>query len=338
MSVLNILDVNSYLHTAHNVPELSSRVVRNCPVGGLVYVTRAVSYYLQKNESVVLAFDSKTDRKLLYSDYKKGRKKVPEVILQSEALLKFMTESNVSCVKVNGLEADDIIYNIVERELNNFDVINIHSADYDLCHNVRAGKVNFFSVNSNTMNVNGNIFCEVLSTQDVRVPYNMITAKKIFLGDSSDGISAFTSSTGKSASALFESLVDLAFSNGALPFEVIRSRMLIETLLPFMSLTEDDIKELNKRCDLFFPKESDFDYFITDKSKLNMTYYLGYAKSLKDYDSCRCFNYNGSSNPNVDEELFHYGNSYKSGEYHVDNNLDLDDFSLSSSDLFIRGL
>jgi len=338
IGVLNILDANSFLHTAYNVPELNSLIVRNCPVGGLAYISRKISYLINRGESVLVAFDSKTNRKIAFPEYKKSRKRVPEVNLQSEALFKFLSDSNVCCVKVNGLEADDIIYNVVEKELNNFDVINIHSADYDLCHNVRAGKVNFFSVNRNVLNVTGSNFTEVLSTMDVRVPYNTITAKKVFMGDSSDNISSFTGSNGKNGRKLYEEFIDLAFGNGVLPYEVLRSRNVIETLAPFLGLNEEDVNTIKSRCDLFYPIVKDFDYTISSKSNIDLSYYCGYVKSIKDMDSCRTLKYFGSSNPNVDEELFQYGNSFSSGEYHVDNNHSLDDFTFTESDIFIRGL
>lgn len=340
MSVLNILDINSFLYTAHNVPELSSLSVRNCPVGGMKYITRKISYLLMRGESVVCAFDSRTNRKLLYPEYKKQRKKVPEVNIQSEFLLKTLTDAGVCCIKVKGLEADDIIYNVIEKEKNNFMSINIHSADYDLCHNVIAGKVNFFSVNRNVMCVNGNTFSEVLSNAEVRVPYNMITAKKVFCGDSSDNIGAFTSSDGRKGSMLFTTLVDLVFDNQtqALPVEVLRSRQLIETMINFMGFSEEDKVEIKKRCDLFYPIEQDIDFTPTNSKNINMSYYLGFLKSIKDIDSCKTLKYWGDSNKTVDEQLFQYGNAFKSGEYHVDNNLSLDNFSLEESSVFLRGL
>ena len=338
IGVLNILDANSFLHTAYNVPELNSLVVRNCPVGGLTYISRKISYLLNRGESVLVAFDSKTNRKITFPEYKKSRKRVPEVSLQSEALYKFLSNSNVCCVKINGLEADDIIYNVVEKELGNYDAINIFSSDYDLCHNVRAGKVNFFSVNRNVLNVTGSNFSEVLSTIDVRVPFNTITAKKVFMGDSSDNISSFSANNGKTGRKLYCEFIDLAFSNGVLPYEILRSRELIETLAPFMGLYEEDIKNVKSRCDLFYPIVKDFDYTISTKGNIDLGYYSGYVKSIKDMDSCRTLKYFGSSNPSVDEELFQYGNSFSSGEYHVDNNYSLTDFSFTDSDVFIRGL
>lgn len=340
MSVLNILDINSFLYTAHNVPELSSLSVRNCPVGGINYVTRKISYLLMRGESVVCAFDSKTNRKILYPEYKKHRKKVPEVNIQNEVLFKTLTDAGVCCIKVKGLEADDIIYNVIEKEKSNFMSINIHSADYDLCHNVVAGKVNFFSVNRNVMNVNANTFSEVLSNTEVRVPYNMITAKKVFCGDSSDNVGTFTSSDGRKGSVLFTTLVDLVFENqtDSTPVEVLRSRELIELMINYMGLSEEDKAEIKKRCDLFYPIVQDIDFTPSNSKNINMSYYLGFLKSIKDLNSCKTLNYWGESNKAVDEELFQYGNAFKSGEYHVDNNLSLDDFSLESSSVFLRGL
>ena len=158
------------------------------------------------------------------------------------------------------------------------------------------------------------------------------------MGDSSDNISSFSANNGKTGRKLYCEFIDLAFSNGVLPYEILRSRELIETLAPFMGLDEEDIKNVKSRCDLFYPIVKDFDYTISTKGNIDLGYYSGYVKSIKDMDSCRTLKYFGSSNPSVDEELFQYGNSFSSGEYHVDNNYSLTDFSFTDSDVFIRGL
>lgn len=338
MAVLNVLDVNAFLYTAHNVPELRKEVVRNCPVGGMHLILRKISLAFIKGESVVCAFDSKTDRKLKFPDYKSGRKKVPEVIVQAEALYKLLMDAGVCCVKINGLEADDIIYNVVEENLEKFSVINLHSSDYDLCHNVRAGHVNFLSINSNTLNVNGNNFAEVFSEADMIVPYNMITAKKVFCGDSSDSVPSFKAEDGRRGKVLYNKFVDIVFDNNVSAYLVKRSRQLIEVVASGLDLTEKDLEMIKLRCDLFYPYERKLDVVPSSKESVSMAAYCGMLASLKDRDSLKTMRLNVGPSPEVDQQLFEFGNSFKSGEFHVDRNLSINDFTLEESSVFIRGL
>lgn len=339
MKILNVFDVNSILHAAQNVEVLATEKVRGCPVGGMRNLLRKISYLLSLGEYVVCAFDSKTERSIKFPEYKKGRKHVPEVVLQTEAIYKFLTEAGVCCLKINGLEADDIIYNVVNQSLEEFYTINIHSCDYDLCHNVLAGRVNFFSTNSLAMNVNANNFSSVLSDSKCKVPYNMITAKKVFCGDSSDGVGCFISESGVSGTEWFNKLVQVCFNGkNKLPWHILRSRVVIEKLSLALGLTENDLEVLKKRCDLFFPIERQLEFRPSNIKTINLSYYKGLAKSLGDKDSCRSLKYWEATNPSVDEQLFQYGNAYKSGEFHVDRNLSLRQKEIEKTAVFTRGL
>lgn len=343
MGSLHVFDVSPVLHAANNVAPLASDFTRDCPVGGMKLLLRKISYLLVNGESVVCVFDSKTERSIKFPNYKKGRKKVPEVILQAEALYKFLSNAGVCCLKINGLEADDIIYNVVNQSLKDYLNIYIYSCDYDLCHNIYENRVSFRAVTQQTLNVSFSNFSEVLSSvfadSKFRIPYNMVTAYKVFCGDKSDGIGSFTASDGTPGYVLFNKLVDFAFSlDKPLPFHVLRSKELILKLAPLLGLSESDIEIIKERCYLFFPFDKQLDFFPTNNRNVNLDYYKKLVRTIGDKDSCRLLNCWDVSSKQIEQELFEYGKAYKSGEFHVDNNLSLDELEIKNSSVFIRGL
>lgn len=339
MSALHVIDVHPFIYAAQSIPSLASETSRGCPVGGIKLLTRKITNLIKLGDSVVCCFDSKTMKSAKFPEYKKGRKKVPEVILQCQALYKFLSSAGVCCLKINGLEADDIIYNVVNKSLNDYSQIFIYSSDYDLCHNLMDPKVCLRPATQNSLCVSFNNFTSVISSiYDCDIPYNMITAYKVFCGDKSDGIKAFVSESGVKGSQLFRQLVDFSFQNGSLPINVLRSRGLVSKLSPFLGLSAGDLETIEKRCDLFFPIEQDIEFFPTNIRSINMSYYKKFVRTIGDKDSCRALNCWNESSPEIEQEVFDFGNSYKSGEFHVDNNLSLEELEIKTSSVFIRGI
>lgn len=337
---LEILDVNSILHAAQNVEALKGDRVRGCPVAGIKLLTRKLSYMLSTHSNVVCAFDSKTTRKVIMPEYKSGRKKVPEVILQSELAYKLLNNAGITCLKIADMEADDIIFNVVEQFRPVSYEINIHTSDMDLAHNIIDPRTNVIAVNNLSLNVNYNNFTEVFSEVDYRLPINLITTKKIFLGDSSDGISQFISDDRRNGKVLLKQFLEIIMKNSLYDPIINRTRQLFELIAGELGLTENDLNVLSNRCDVFYPRQKEISVEPSNLDNIDLDYYKGMVKSLKDLYSCRSLVYSGDSNSSVDELLFDYGNKFRSGEFHVDNNLSFeeDPFDFTSSSVFVRDL
>lgn len=344
MVYLDIIDVNSVLHSAHNVDSISVERASGCPSGALSVLFRKISYLLSSNHHVICAFDSKTDRKAIMTEYKANRNKVPEVILQSELAYNLLTDLNISCVKTNGYEADDLIYNICEKYIGEVPRIYIHSSDADLAHNIVNSRIEILAVNSNTYNINYNNFVEVFSEPDFRVPKNLITLKKVFLGDKSDNIGMFHSSKGTSGRKLFLRVLDQVREFDAYDPALNRTRGFAEIMIDTLSLTEDDKKELSKRMDIFYPKDIELDSLVepVGLTSINTTHFAGVLRSIRCFEGLRSLGLSASAVPStkVTEKLIDYGRRFKSGEFHVDKNLSFgnDLFNLEDSSIFIREL
>lgn len=86
-----------------------------------------------KPDSIVVALDSrKSDRKEEYSDYKSNRSKMPDDLRpQIPMVHEMLSKMGIQMVEEPGLEADDLIYSLVESG-KSFDQIFILSGDKDL--------------------------------------------------------------------------------------------------------------------------------------------------------------------------------------------------------------
>lgn len=344
MVYLDIIDVNSVLHSANNVETIGSQRVSGCPNGALVVLFRKVAYLISIGHHVICAFDSQTDRRTILPEYKANRTKVPEVILQEELAYNFLNDLNISCVKVNGYEADDLIYNLCQKYDLKVPQIYIHSSDKDLAHNIVNSRVQIKSVNSNSYNINFNNFVEVFAEKDFRTPKTMVTLKKVFLGDTSDHVGAFTSSKGISGKKFFLKILDMVKEFDAYDPYLNRSREFAEILMDGLDLTESDRIMLGKRMDVFFPREYGQSDLVepVDKKSINIALFGSMLRALRCFEGLRSLDLNFSiqPNPRVSETLINYGKRFKSGEFHVDKNLSLDEelFGLDDSSVFIREL
>lgn len=344
MVYLDIIDVNSILHSANNVETLASERANGCPNGGLIALFRKIAYLLSDDHYVICAFDSKTDRQTILKDYKANRTKVPEVILQQELAYNLLNDLNISCVKVDGYEADDLIYNLVNKYDGKVPRIYIHSCDKDLAHNVLNTRVEILTVNSNGYNINYNNFVEVFAEKDLRTPKTMITLKKVLMGDKSDNIRSFSSSTGASGKKLFRKVLAMVNEFDAYDPYLNRTREFAEIMIDALNLPENDKKELNKRMDVFFPKEISLSELVEPVSLdgINVRYFGGVLRAIRCFEGLRSLDISSSvaPNPKVNEMLMDYGRRFKSGEFHVDKNLSFDEdfFGLDDSSVFIREL
>lgn len=344
MIYLDIIDVNSVLHSAHNVGSVSAERVYGCPTGALSVLFRKIAYLLSVDHHVICAFDSKTDRSTILPEYKANRTKVPEVVLQSELAYNLLNDLNVSCVKVNGFEADDLIYSVCNKYDGQVPRIYIHSSDKDLAHNIVNSRVEILTVNSNSYNISFNNFVEVFAEKDYRTPKNLVTLKKVFTGDKSDNINAFKSYKGVSGKKLFMQILDLVAEFDAYDPYLNRTQEFAEIMIGALDLTEVDKEELSKRFKVFFPRQAE-DLDLVDPvnmSGINVNHFAGVLRSIRCFEGLRSLGMSASSVPNtaVNETLINYGNKFKSGEFHVDKNLSFNEefFGLEDSSLFIRDL
>jgi DNA polymerase-1 len=132
---LVIIDLNNFIYRAFFGIQQPLRT----PKGELVNAVYGTFNMLHriltdlKPHSVVAALDSRTsNRREEYSDYKSTRSKMPDDLKHQIGMVHQMLECmGVQMVMEEGLEADDLIYNLC-LEANDFDEVYIASSDKDL--------------------------------------------------------------------------------------------------------------------------------------------------------------------------------------------------------------
>ena len=337
---IEIFDVMSLINTGAKAPILKDKYVELMPVGGLRFLLRRLASSVMCLKDVILCFDSRSFRKDISKDYKSGRKKRfdPNVVAQANFLMEQLSRVGIPYVKVDGMEADDLIYTAVETYYNTTHKITIVSTDYDLVHNIDSnGKVTLESCNSVAISVNMSNANSI--NKGVCTMFNTQTPYKVFCGDSSDDIKAFVPSSGKPAKTYYENYCDMLLNaNIDLNWKVTRNEDILKLYVNEYEkdFTDEDRATLLKRIEIFYPKLVNVEIPLITKTTLNKSNIIDLLRVIKDEDSLR--NVGSYLVPASDEsirELKRWGSRVSSGAYSVDNGMTVNAFdSWDDSDVF----
>lgn len=197
-----LVDVNTLLHVGDKAPHSKNWSVSDVNgvkfrTGGLTAVLNVIrrADYDINRDIFVFCFDRKTFRKeRAYSmgvDYKGGREKMsPSLIVQSDLLFEWLPKMGFNTIGLDGLEADDIIYSIVQHSKEYGIEVDIISTDRDLTVNINEN-IRLVSPNSKVSSVDfSNYEYTIGQSKGHTIPYNTILLYKSICGDDSDKIPA----------------------------------------------------------------------------------------------------------------------------------------------------
>lgn len=198
---LRIFDVSQLTHVAGSKYSLSMGVVedrgqyraREIVCGGLSYALTMIERY--RADDLVFVFDSPpTYRREIYSQlykygrYKGNRKPKPHYITnQYDLIYDVLTSLNITVLKRDEYEADDLIYNLVEQYHTLYNNIYIHTNDSDQFFLVR-DNVSIIPVTRNRSVINIENYEECVNSNRY-IKYNTILFDKLLYGDKSDAVS-----------------------------------------------------------------------------------------------------------------------------------------------------
>jgi hypothetical protein len=322
--VLALYDVSAYIYTGMNSSAYFGYNVKGYPVGGMKYFVRHFTPVLMSMSDFAVMFDSGSFRKNIMSSYKSGRGSFHEVYSQLEILYQMLMKANIPCYKVDGYEADDLIFSAVEKS-GDYSSIVIHSADYDVTHNVDE-RVSFEAVNSNVNNVNlGNFTYSV--KKGVKLLPNTISAYKVFTGDVSDNIPNFVSETGIKGVELYERFCEY-LKEKLKPYSVKVSKDK-RALLIFLNdirseLTESDMKNLKDRIEVVYPRFVDFDFKPVNRSSVDFNQYAKLLSLCNERQGLDILNKSYVDLTSEEVEFFtKKAKELRTGEFAADRALDL---------------
>jgi hypothetical protein len=187
--LLSLHDVSPYIYTGMTTDKYADFNIQGFPMGGIKYFLNAFgATSLRGGGDFAFFFDSSTDRKSLLPSYKSGRNSNPAVYAQLDFLYDYLMSIGIPCYKVDGFEADDLIFSAVEYNRDKYSAMKVFSADKDLMHNVDRA-VRFEAVNSNVNSVTAMNFSEAV-IRGKSILLNTLSAHKVFCGDTSDKVPA----------------------------------------------------------------------------------------------------------------------------------------------------
>ena len=184
-NTLVLIDGSSYLYRAfHALPKLSNS--RGDPTGAVHGVLNMINKLVreQSSEHIAVVFDApgKTFRDEIFAEYKANRPPMPdELRLQIDPLLEAVTAMGLPLLRIEGVEADDVIGTLCRQAVKSGQDVLISTGDKDMAQLVD-DKVTLINTMSGT----------VLDRDGVKKKFDVYPEQIIdylaLVGDSSDNI------------------------------------------------------------------------------------------------------------------------------------------------------
>ncbi|NOR66883.1 MAG: DNA polymerase I, partial [Woeseiaceae bacterium] len=182
---LVLIDGSSYLYRAfHALPSLSNS--RGDPTGAVLGVLNMINKLVreQSSEHIAVVFDApgKTFRDEIFAEYKANRPPMPdELRLQIDPLLEAVTAMGLPLLRIEGVEADDVIGTLCRQAVKSGQDVLVSTGDKDMAQLVD-DKVTLINTMSGT----------VLDRDGVKKKFDVYPEQIIdylaLVGDSSDNI------------------------------------------------------------------------------------------------------------------------------------------------------
>jgi len=184
-NTLVLIDGSSYLYRAfHALPKLSNS--RGDPTGAVHGVLNMINKLVreQSSEHIAVVFDApgKTFRDEIFAEYKANRPPMPdELRLQIDPLLEAVTAMGLPLLRIEGVEADDVIGTLCRQAVKSGQDVLISTGDKDMAQLVD-DKVTLINTMSGT----------VLDRDGVKKKFDVYPEQIIdylaLVGDSADNI------------------------------------------------------------------------------------------------------------------------------------------------------
>ncbi len=323
MNALNIIDVSACVYTGCCSKHFVDKLSFGYPVGGIHYLMRQICNTFGLGDSLVLCFDSPSQRSLEFQGYKSGRQRKPEVFSQLKFVYDELLKCGFPCVKYRGYEADDIVAWTVQQQLNNFAELVIIGNDHDLLHSIQ-NKVRFKSIAQNTACIHIGNFEQMADSSYTF--FNTISAKKCLCGCPSDTIPEFRTTSGVGGIDLYNRFLKFLEENDIQRvYEVTTNPKLLLIFAKKSGVfNNEDFIALQKRIHLVYPADcpDSVEIIPIDLKAIDLGRFLTFLSLVNDQDSLECF---GSKRVTLSDEqkkiIYEAAHALKSGEFAADNNL-----------------
>lgn len=270
---LSILDGDALLHSGTYAKHSKDAQYNGFPTGGLFRLFREISFRKRTGDDVIICFDSKTDRREFMPTYKIKRKFSPSVHLQKHTVIPMLEKCGFNVLKIEGFESDDLVYNACKQNYDKYEKINIISVDYDLLYTLDIdGKVTFISSNGKCSDVSvanyDTVFNNASTPRKCFVPFNAFTAYKVFFEDVSDDIPAYKGKMDSKTLFTYMCHICKLLFKTDLPHQLTQKEVFLK-ILEHNIFKDEDLKEIEKRAHVFYPKPCSEDLTFVNRGVNN---------------------------------------------------------------------
>lgn len=250
---LQVYDVSALLYTYTCITQgkknVKASIVKGINVSGVKAVMEMIAKAKQNNIRVVLCLDSYCDKKRESKEYKANRVYHPEIHVQSEIIDTYFRDFGVDVIRVPGYEADDLIYSVVESNLDKFNDIEVIAGDADIYGCMISPKVHILGANSTRPSFDISEYSTCVKAGEV-IKYNCIIPYMTFFGKASNNLNKLP--LDKMNSYYLEEFEKMLEKDNALPFG---SRL--EYMINFLNsnvVKQEHIELIAHRASLTYPK------------------------------------------------------------------------------------
>ena len=333
MNELHVFDVSPMIYVGDKGRQETFYGLR---VGGVQYLLNYLAVAYLDRDSVVLCFDSPNFRKTVFTGYKAGRPKEPAIYYQINAVYDELRSCGIRCEKYDGYEADDLVEWAVAQNVEQYiRGVSIYTDDNDICHSIRNG-VKLVAIRNGQNDIIPSNF-EIAIKRGERIPYNTISAMKVFCGCESDKIPPIKIAAGYSGKQLYNAWCNVAAKLGSLSNRAIGANP--DVVRAFVNkagfFTPEEIKDVEQRIKLIYPAKVPDGVTITPTNlykEMDKDKFIQMCRRYNAKQALQCLNVRYEKlSPEEIQKVRDAAHAVASGEYAADRNLMHDTRSVKSS-------
>lgn len=296
--------------------------VNGLNTGGIRMLMSRVAVKVHEGAIPVLVFDSKSNKKSLYDDYKSDRVFKPEIGVQNQILKDLVPRTGINCVIKSGYEADDLISALVYKYAGLCDSITIYTGDRDIASCLIGDKVRILGVCSRDPSIAVTNYSEIVNSKYI-VPYNCILPFFTFYGKPSNTIKPlFDENT--NATLLLDYMT---FCDRNKVVQGLQSHLMVmEAWLKYKEksgLEAEKIRRIREQTLRVYPLSiaQEDPVLLVEDRQLNMAIVKDFCSMFKLYSSAQCFGVEATDNVGraQREYIEECVKSLSSGTYYADN-------------------
>lgn len=304
------------------------------PIGGIKEVLSRSFVRLRDQIPVAWAFDSRNSRKEVSSEYKAARTFSADIAVQNEILKDIGRRLNIPCFYADGYEADEVIYQAVDANLDSYYNMDIITSDKgDMAGVIVKPGIMLIGADSKATTISRDNY-EFAIRSGVPIKYNSVLPFNVFCGKPSNNLGVLHLPSGAKSRDYYWSYMQYCDAMQVKP-EFMSKYVIFKAWLSEKyragEIPREDVEVILERATLCFPREIEgldctvpfYTYANLDKSEV-----LDVLRMFQMNDLARFLGIteivNGDNATKADKAyLWRFKTVYSEGTFQADSGLSL---------------